>query len=75
MQPVVLIPIDSIINRTVKNRWSVLRYVNNRVFTPQGKQGKQGKWPKEFPVRENTGNFGNIAKIQGKHREFGFPIL
>ena len=30
-------------------------------------QGKQGKWPKKFPVRENTGNLG----ILSKHREFG----
>ena len=29
-------------------------------------QGKQGKWPKKFPVRENTGNL----EILSKHREF-----
>ena len=29
-------------------------------------QGKQGKWPKRFPVRENTGNL----EILSKHREF-----
>ena len=29
-------------------------------------QGKQGKWPKIFPVRENTGNL----EILSKHREF-----
>ena len=28
-------------------------------------QGKQGKWPKKFPVRENTGNL----KMLSKHRE------
>ena len=28
-------------------------------------QGKQGKWPKKFPVRENTGNL----EILPKHRE------
>ena len=28
-------------------------------------QGKQGKWPKQFPVRENTGNL----EILPKHRE------
>ena len=32
-------------------------------------QGKQGKWPKIFPVRENR-EFGNFVKTQGKHREF-----
>ena len=42
-----------------------------RVPTAQGKQGKQGKWPKKFPVRENTGNLefcqntGNFVKTQG----------
>ena len=36
-----------------------------RVFTTQGKQGKQGKWPKKFPVKENTGNL----EILSKHRE------
>ena len=35
-------------------------------------QGKQGKWPKKIPVRENTGNLEMVAKTQGKHREFGF---
>ena len=30
-------------------------------------QGKQGKWPKKIPVRENTGNL----EILPKHREFG----
>ena len=34
----------------------------NRVPTAQG---KQGKWQKEFPVRENTGNL----EILSKHRE------
>ena len=29
-------------------------------------QGKEGKWPKEFPVRENTGNL----EFFSKHREF-----
>ena len=29
-------------------------------------RGKQGKWPKKVPVRENTGNL----KILPKHREF-----
>ena len=38
-----------------------------RVPTPQG---KQGKWQKKFPVRENTGNL----KILPKHREFAPPI-
>ena len=43
-------------------------------------QGKQGKWTKKFPVRENTGNLAilskhrentrNFIKTQGKHREF-----
>ena len=28
-------------------------------------QGKQGKWPKKFPVRVNTGNL----EILSKHRE------
>ena len=31
-------------------------------------QGKQGKWPTRFPVRENTGNL----EILPKHREFWF---
>ena len=39
-------------------------------FTPIDRvptaQGKQGKWPKKFPVRENTGNL----EIMSKHREF-----
>ena len=30
------------------------------------RQGKQGKWPKIFPVRENTGNLNFLSK----HREF-----
>ena len=30
-------------------------------------QGKQGKWQKKVPLRENT---GNVVKTQGKHREF-----
>ena len=34
-------------------------------------QGKQGKWPKQFPLRENTGNL----EIVPKHREFGFLKL
>ena len=34
-------------------------------------QGKQRKWPKEIPVRENTGNL----EILPKHREFGFLKL
>ena len=29
-------------------------------------QGKQGKWPKKIPVRENTG----YLEILSKHREF-----
>ena len=29
-------------------------------------QGKQGKWPKKFPARENTGNL----EILSKHRKF-----
>ena len=29
-------------------------------------QGKQGKWPKRFPVKKNTGSF----EILSKHREF-----
>ena len=38
-------------------------------------QGKQGKWPKKFPVRENTGNLEILSKhrnleILSKHREF-----
>ena len=32
-------------------------------------QGKQGKWPKKFPVRENTGNLETLPE-KGKHREF-----
>ena len=36
---------------------------NSRVPTLQG---KQGKWPKKFPVRENTGNLEMLSK----HREF-----
>ena len=34
-------------------------------------QGKQGKWQKKFPVRENTGNL----EILPKHREFGLLKL
>ena len=43
-------------------------------------QVKQGKWPKVFPVRENTGNLKILLKhrentgnleILLKHREFG----
>ena len=37
----------------------------DRVHTAQGKQGKQGKWPKKIPVRENTGNLEMLSK----HRE------
>ena len=36
------------------------------IFRVPTAQGKQGKWPKEFPVRENTGNL----EILSKHREF-----
>ena len=47
---------------------------NYRVPTAQGKQRKQGKWQKEIPVRENTGNLEFFSKhrefCQGKHREF-----
>ena len=32
-------------------------------------QGKQGKWPTKFPVRENTGKLEILSK-HGKHREF-----
>ena len=42
-------------------QWGRVHY--NRVPTAQG---KQGKWQKEFPVRENTWNF----EILSKHREF-----
>ena len=34
----------------------------------QGNQGKQDKWPKKIPVRENTGNLKfcqNTKKTQG----------
>ena len=48
---------------------------NGRVPTPQGKQGKQGKWQKEFPVRENPGNLEILPKHRGKHREFGLLKL
>ena len=37
--------------------------VSDRVPTAQG---KQGKWPKKIPVRENTGNLEMLSK----HREF-----
>ena len=40
-------------------------YYKNRVPTAQGEQGKQGKWPKKIPVRENAGN----SEILSKHRE------
>ena len=43
------------------------------ILTPNGHpcrvptaQGKQGKWPKKIPVRENTGNLEMLSK----HREF-----
>ena len=39
----------------------------NRVPTAQG---KQGKWQKKIPVRENTGNLEVLPKHR-KHREFG----
>ena len=39
-----------------------------RVPTPQG---KQGKWQKKIPVRENTGNL----EILPKHREIGLLSL
>ena len=42
-----------------------MKRVEHRVPTAQGKQGKQGKWLKEIPVRENTGNL----EILPKHRE------
>ena len=38
--------------------------VANYVRVPTA-YGKQGKWPKEIPVRENTGNL----EILPKHRE------
>ena len=38
-----------------------------RVPTPPG---KQGKWWKVIPDRENTGNLKMLEKTQGKHREF-----
>ena len=43
-----------------------------RVPTAHGKRGKQGKWPKKFHVRENTGNLDFFFKTQGilsEHRE------
>ena len=33
-----------------------------KVPTPQGKQGKQGKWQNKIPVRENTGNLEMLPK-------------
>ena len=48
------------------NQNTILLY--NRVPTAQG---KQGKWPKKIPVRENTGNL----EILPKHREFGLLKL
>jgi len=35
------------------------------VATQSGNQGKQGKWPKQIPCREKSGNF----KIEKKIRE------
>jgi len=29
----------------------------DRVATQSGNQGKQGKWPKQIPCREKSGNF------------------
>ena len=56
-----------------------------RVPTDREKQGKQGKWLKQIPcreksgnlkilfsIRENTGNLKISKKYQGKHREFDF---
>ena len=34
-------------------------------------QGKQGKWPKKIPIRENTGNLEMLPK----HREFALLRL
>ena len=45
-----------------------LTYESLRVPTAQG---KQGKWPKKIPVRENTWNL----KILPKHRGFGLLKL
>ena len=36
-----------------------------QLFRVPTAQGKQGKWPKKIPVRENTGNL----KVLPKHRE------
>jgi len=32
-------------------------YMTGRVATQPGNQGKQGKWPKQIPCREKSGNF------------------
>jgi len=32
------------------------------VATQSGNQGKQGKWPKQIPCREKSGNFKMIKK-------------
>ena len=34
-----------------------LDFYIDRVATQSGNQGKQGKWPKQIPYREKSGNF------------------
>ena len=47
---------------------NVSTFIYTRVPTPQG---KQGKWPKKIPSRENTENL----EILPKHMEFGLLKL
>ena len=44
---------------TVCMRYLPVHLYNCRVSTAQG---KQGKWPNKFPVRENTGNLEILPK-------------
>ena len=42
-------------------------YEINRVATQSGNQGKQGKWSKQIPCREKSGNF-KIKKKSGNYQ-------
>ena len=61
--------------RNKKKRFYYLSAPDLSIMVPTA-QGKQGKWPNKFPVREKTGNLEMLSKHRefcqntGKHGEF-----
>ena len=62
-------PIHQIYDRRVKNHPSGYGQGTHC----KGNQGKQGKWPKKIPVRENTGNLEILPKHRENTGNFVFP--